>query len=171
MATAPWVSVETYLHTSYRPDCDYVDGAVLERNLGQFTHSMLQMLVLVAIQSHAAEWRVLALPEQRLKIRAGRYRVPDVMVLAADAPRTPVIEHPPLLCIEIVSPDDRMKDLIERSSDYLALGVPETWILDPVANRAYVFSEAGLREVTADDRQLVCGKISLDLPALFAQLD
>ena len=34
MAVGIQVSVEEYLHTSYRPDCDYVDGEVQERNLG-----------------------------------------------------------------------------------------------------------------------------------------
>ncbi len=36
------ISVEEYLATSYRPDCDYVDGEVVERNLGEWDHSRLQ---------------------------------------------------------------------------------------------------------------------------------
>jgi hypothetical protein len=43
MATGSLVSVHEYLSTSYRPDCDYVDGVVLERNLGETDHSLLQM--------------------------------------------------------------------------------------------------------------------------------
>jgi len=42
MATGTLVSVEEYLNTSYSPDCDYVDGEVLERNLGEREHSELQ---------------------------------------------------------------------------------------------------------------------------------
>ena len=43
MATAPQlVGVEEYLSTVYRPDCDYLDGVVVERNLGQFDHADLQ---------------------------------------------------------------------------------------------------------------------------------
>ncbi len=37
------VSVQEYLNTSYSPDCDYVDGEVLERNLGEWNHSELQL--------------------------------------------------------------------------------------------------------------------------------
>jgi Uma2 family endonuclease len=169
MATVPLVSVEEYLHSSYRPDCDYVDGAVLERNLGQHDHARLQGLVLLQLMRHESQWGIHVLPEQRLKIRPHKYRVPDVLVLASDAPRTPVIEQPPLLCIEIVSPDDRMKDLTERAGDYLALGVPQTWILDPSSKRAYVFSEVGLHEARGGG-ELVLGKISLDIAELFAQL-
>ena len=42
MSTATQVTVEEYLATTWRPDCDYVDGEVLERNLGQTDHSELQ---------------------------------------------------------------------------------------------------------------------------------
>jgi Uma2 family endonuclease len=103
--------------------------------------------------------------EQRLKIREGKYRVPDVMVIAADAPRTPVIERPPLLCIEIVSPDDRLRDLTERARDYLALGVPESWIFDPSARLAYVYSASGLHEAPRD-AVLCAGKIELSVSIL-----
>jgi len=34
MAVAAKISLEEYLNTCYRPDCDYVDGEVLERNFG-----------------------------------------------------------------------------------------------------------------------------------------
>jgi hypothetical protein len=42
MKAATLISVEEYLRTSYRPDCDYVDGEVLERNVGERDHSKLQ---------------------------------------------------------------------------------------------------------------------------------
>ena len=42
MSTATLVSVDEYLATSYRPDCDFVDGVVIERNLGTKDHSKLQ---------------------------------------------------------------------------------------------------------------------------------
>ena len=68
-----------------------------QRNLGQFEHSRLQGLILMSLGAHEADWHVLILPEQRLKVRPFMYRVPDVMVISAEAPRTPAIEHPPLL--------------------------------------------------------------------------
>lgn len=42
---APTVSIEEYLNTAYHPDCDYVDGRLEERNLGQRTHARLQTLI------------------------------------------------------------------------------------------------------------------------------
>jgi hypothetical protein len=37
------ISVDEYLHTVYRPDCDYVDGEVLERNMAEQPHSITQV--------------------------------------------------------------------------------------------------------------------------------
>lgn len=42
MATAVLISLVEYLRTSYRPDCDYLDGEVVERNFGEFDHSSAQ---------------------------------------------------------------------------------------------------------------------------------
>ena len=45
MPTSTVVSVEEYLSTDYSPDREYLDGAVVERNLGERSHSRLQALV------------------------------------------------------------------------------------------------------------------------------
>ena len=169
VATVPLISVEEYLHMTYRPDCDYIDGVVVERNLGQYSHSTLQMLTLMTLQERAEQWGILVRPELRVKIRNGKYRVPDVVVLSKDAPRPPVIEQPPLLCIEIVSPDDRLRDLTERAQDYLVMGVPETWIVDPETKTAYRYSTAGLHEIPSGT-VMQHGQIQLNPFKLFAQL-
>jgi hypothetical protein len=53
MATRALIPVEVYLTSVYRPDCDYVDGEVLERNSGEREHSYIQA-ALVSYFSHAA---------------------------------------------------------------------------------------------------------------------
>ena len=87
------------------------------------------------------------------------------MVLPAGAPRSRVVETAPLLCIEIVSPEDQLPELIKRAEDYLAIGVPKTWIFDPETKKAYVFSSDGLEERNGVMR---CGQIALNPAALFA---
>ena len=42
MATSTSVAVEAYLRTSYDPDMEYVDGTLVERNVGERRHSRLQ---------------------------------------------------------------------------------------------------------------------------------
>ena len=61
------VGVEKYLATSYRPDCDYVDGEVIERNLGTRDHSKLQREILAWFREHRRELRLTAFPEQRVR--------------------------------------------------------------------------------------------------------
>jgi hypothetical protein len=40
--TSTLIPIEEYLHTSYHPDREYVDGDIQERNLGEKDHSKLQ---------------------------------------------------------------------------------------------------------------------------------
>jgi len=124
------ISEEEYLQTRYRPDSDFIDGLVLERNWGQFPHARLQILLAVLLANNEKQWNILALLEQRLRVRKGKYRIPDVMALAPDYDRSrPVVEIAPLPCIEILSPEDTMPRILDRCWDYYDLGVPETWIL------------------------------------------
>src|SRR5580704_13396023 len=74
MAVTTQVSVEEYLRTSYDPDCEYVDGEVLDRNVGEKGHSKVQKRLLVYIAQHEARWGVFALQEWRLKLAEGHYR-------------------------------------------------------------------------------------------------
>ena len=170
MATAPQhlIGENEYLHTSYRPDCDYVDGFVRERNLGTHSHGRLQTLIAAYLLQRERQWQIHTVVEVRLKIRARKYRVPDVMVLRAAASYPAVIEEPPLLCIEVVSPDDKLADLVIRAGDYLTLGVPITWILDPETKQAFVYSNQGT--VESSKPMLSYGQIELPIAELFSQL-
>jgi len=68
------------------------------------------------------------------------------MVISADAPREQVVITPPLLCIEILSPGDTLNEIWVRTHDYLSIGVPVCWIMDPRATRAWTVTESGLVE-------------------------
>jgi hypothetical protein len=75
------VSVQEYLATSYRPDREFLDGALHERNLGEFEHSFLQSAVIAWFWIRRKEWNVLPLVAQRVQVAPTRFRVPDVTVL------------------------------------------------------------------------------------------
>ena len=86
------------------------------------------------------------LPEVRVQVSAKRFRVPDICV--ARESDEPVLTTPPFLCIEILSPEDRMGRVEQRISDYLKIGVPYVWVLDPETRQAYAATPAeGLREI------------------------
>ncbi len=159
MAARTSISVEEYLATSYRPDCDYVDGEVVERNLGEWDHSSLQSAILVYFWNKYRSQGVLAVPEQRVQVKPTRFRVPDITVVPGK-PGEQILTKPPFICIEILSPEDRMSRVQERITDYLEMGVPYVWIFDPQAKIAYTATAAdGLCEVKT-------GLIRTDNPAL-----
>jgi hypothetical protein len=51
------VSMEEYLSSSYEPDCDYVDGVLEERNLGEYDHGNLQTIS-AYLKYRARSWNV-----------------------------------------------------------------------------------------------------------------
>ncbi len=85
-------------------------------------------------------WQIRALPEQRVQVTTTRYRIPDVCVLRRSDPKDPIIARPPLLCIEVLSRDDTVRELQERVNDYSAMGVPHVWAVDPLLRVGYVAS-------------------------------
>ena len=146
MSVSQLVSVSEYLSTSYRPDCDYVDGVVLERNLGEYDHGRLQLAVAAYFHARRKEWGLYAVPEQRVQVFPTRFRVPDVCVMIGK-PAEQIFRTPPFICIEILSKDDRISDMQERVEDYLRFGVRYVWILDPRKRKAYRCTSESTYEV------------------------
>jgi|SRR5579883_3535890 Uma2 family endonuclease len=146
MPTETLISVEEYLATSYRPDVDYIDGRIEERNLGEWDHADLQTAVASFLRVRAKKWGIRVVVEQRVQVTPTRFRVPDVTVIVGD-PDGKVLTKPPFLCIEILSSEDRMSRVEQRIDDYLQMGVPYVWLLEPQMRRVYIATKAdGLRE-------------------------
>ena len=143
---APLLSVEEYLRTGYRPDCDYIDGAIQERALGEREHSVVQRFFTLLFGNNRKHWLVDVFPEYRVQVGATRFRVPDLTVIRAGAAPQPILRTPPLLIIEILSPEDTLSRLQERVTDYLQFGVEHIWIIDPSTRRAYRADAFGFHE-------------------------
>jgi Uma2 family endonuclease len=161
MAVAPAISVEQYLNTPYRPDCDYVDGEVLERNLGEFEHGGTQSEIVAYLRLNYPRLRWRVLTETRVQTSATRFRIPDICVLAENAPREQIIRTPPELCIEILSPEDRLNRTMQRLDDYFGMGVPVCWVVDPLDRRGWIASRGQWKE--AIDGVLRAGNFELPL--------
>jgi Uma2 family endonuclease len=52
-------------------------------------------------------------------------------VESAQTGDTKLIEGVPALAIEILSPNDVKKEVTEKINDYLAVGIPLVWVIDP----------------------------------------
>src|SRR5580700_1431730 len=106
MATPVTLPVEEYLRTSYDPDMEYVDGQLVERNVGEYFHGRLQALLAALLGSRERQGRYHAFIALRIRIGPACYRIPDICVLALPYKVSPILERPDL-AIEIASPDDR----------------------------------------------------------------
>jgi Uma2 family endonuclease len=138
------VSVEEYLNTSYDgPDREYVDGRILERNLGEKDHSRVQRKLMGFFIANEPSLRTLCFPEQRVQVKATRFRVPDVCVYLGSEPDEQVFRTPPFLAIEILSKDDRASDMQEKLDDYRDFQIPFVWVIDPRTRRGYTYSLEG----------------------------
>jgi Uma2 family endonuclease len=175
MATQPTfdkpASVDEYLSTAYEPDCEFVDGAIEERNVGEFEHSFLQLFLGSIFVNHRVEWGVVAVSEQRIQIRPDRFRVPDLAILRAGAPRERILTHPPLLVIEIQSPEDTLRRITIKTQEYLAFGIEHVWVIDPYARVAYKGTPVGLELLRSDELTVPGTPIRIVPSELFAELD
>ncbi len=147
MSAATTVPLSEYLHTSYRPDCEYLEGELLERNVGEWEHARLQMLLSRYLSNREQEFGILVVPEQRVQVKARRFRVPDVTVITGLPPAGGVITEPPFLCIEILSPDDSFNQMQERIDDYLTFGVRFVWAIDPHTKHATIYTRNTVQKV------------------------
>jgi Uma2 family endonuclease len=115
MATAALISVQEYLATSWRPDRDFVDGEVRERTMGEFSQGRMRGRIVVWLSPRERAWRFRAVPEVRLQISTSRFRIPDVMLVSADAPREEIVRTAPLVCIEILSRSNTVRDMFSKT--------------------------------------------------------
>ena len=146
VSTATVVLLSEYLETSYRPDREYLDGELLERNVGEWDHSRLQTLLSSYLLNREKQLGIIVVVEQRVQVKPTRFRVPDISVLVGPPPAGPIVEEPPFLCVELLSPRDRMQEMQERIDDYLDFGVRYVWLIHPRTRRAFVYTSESVRE-------------------------
>jgi len=171
MKAATLVPIEEYLRTSYRPDRDYVDGEVVERNLGEHDHSDLQTEFAHYFRTRRRQWKMHTVVEQRVQVSATRFRIPDVCVIPAGGPHPAIYRDPPFICIEILSKDDRLSRVQERIDDYLKFGVRYVWLIDPVKRRAWVYTAAARSEVKDGILRTENPTIEVSLAEVYAGLE
>ena len=171
MKAAALISVEEYLRTTYEPDCDYVDGELVERNVGELEHSGLQTEIVYCFRSQRRAWKVHAYVAQRVQVKSTRFRVPDVCVVRAPKPTEPVFRMPPFICIEVLSKKDSLENIQSKIDDYLNFGVPYVWVINPRTRRAWVYTADAIVEAKDGILRTENPAIVVPLADLFAGLD
>jgi len=161
MASATLVPMEAYLETQFQDgDREYVDGQILERNVGEIDHGDVQGSIYYYIRSRYGN-RFWAGVEIRVQVSPTRFRVPDIVVVEGSRPQGRILTLPPLLVIEVLSREDRAEDIQERIDDYLGCGVRFIWVVNPRTRRGWVHTAEGSRE--AKDGVLRTAEPTLEL--------
>ena len=89
------------------------------------------------------QWRVMP-GTVGVRTANDKSRIPDLVILSASQCEeirkmpTAVLESPPLLVIEIVSPGNSDDDYRYKRSEYAVREIPEYWIIDPQAQKVSV---------------------------------
>ncbi len=173
MATAAVItrmSVEEYLRTPFQPDVDFVDGVLEERNLGEFDHARLQGFLYALLLQHEEKWGVYVSPELRVRVSATRFLIPDVCVIDASQEVEQVPSRPPLLCIEVKSPEDRLPRMLERIKDFHRMGVRDVWVFDPETRQVWISTADGILEWSGGILRVAGTMIELDPSVAFARM-
>ena len=102
--------------------------------------------------------------EIRVQTTPENYRIADIAIVAASAPRETTLHSPPQIVIEILSPEDRVNRYEERLEEYRRMGVPAIWVIDPIGRVGFDCSTGSSDE----DHRLETGSsgIYLSIPEL-----
>ena len=96
------------------------------------------------LAAHESEWGITAYTDTRTQILPTRFRLPDICAVLGRESDGQIIRTPPLLCIEILSKDDRAADVQEKIEEHLAFGVKYVWVINPRHRLAYIHTAAGM---------------------------
>ena len=169
MSTPTLVPVSEYLSTDYSPDCDYVDGVLEDRNVGEHDHGRLQAVLISLLVALEKKLGIHVTAEQRVQISPTRFRVPDVCVVLGK-PDEQIFTKPPFLCVEILSPEDRMSRMQRKIRDFLQLGVRYVWVIDPADRTATIYTPQQATLVQDETLRTASPEIVISLADLFAAL-
>ncbi len=142
------ISEEEYLRTTCKPDCEFLDGELAERKAGTSTHSMLQGLLTGYFGRRRKLWGIHVYPGVRIRIRQRRYLIPDLAIISGPKPVEAVFTTPPLIWIEILSPEDKPIRVNRKVRELLEFGVPYIWIIDPETLESEVHTQHGGTSLT-----------------------
>lgn len=171
MASTTLIPVSEYLKTTYRPDRDYIDGELKERNLGDRPHAAMQAILAAIFNNNRRAWSIVALTEQRVQTSTHHFRIPDICVLRRSDPVDPIVHVAPLICVEILSPCDSLSDMQERVDDYFQMGVAHVWVIDPRNRRAYVASTEGFQAPSKGEFSVPETPIRILIADVFIEFD
>jgi len=165
------LTLAQYSRVIFRPDAHFVDGRIIPRILGDWTHSRTVGSLVEHLHPACKALNLKSCISLRLQTSPSRIRVCDFVILNAEAPYEPVPTVAPLVCVEVLSPEQSPDEELDTLADYFAMGVPNIWLIDPIRRVAYTFGPDGLQKADPKNLRVPNTPIHLDLTEAFAAID
>lgn len=142
---ATGVTFEDYLERFAGIHCELVEGVVIKMSPATLKHNSLFNYLYMLLSAYFSLRPIGKVISQPFTIRLPNInpkREPDLLVVLNDNPHTlnqTFMDGPPDICIEIVSEDSIERDRGTKFNEYRLGGVPEYWIIDPIAREALFY--------------------------------
>jgi len=135
------ISLEEYLHTSYDGlDREFRDGEVVERTMPTYLHGKCHLRLGILLMALSERLKLYPSSEVRVCLPGKRILIADIAVFHPVEPQG-VPDSPPLIAIEILSPDDRLSEVRAKLEEYREWGVPHVWLVDPESRILYTLNQ------------------------------
>ncbi|MFD3685598.1 Uma2 family endonuclease [Nocardiopsis sp. NPDC058631] len=131
------LTVEDLAHT---PDdgrrYELVDGRLDVSPAPKPLHSVVDTRLTVHLGNSAPdEFLVLTGPGINLNGDGTLHRIPDLAVFDHEPPEEGYFAVPPVLAVEIVSPESVLRDNHSKRHEYAAFGIAAYWIINPLPDK------------------------------------
>ena len=113
---------------------EFTDGCIEELPMPTFTHQSVLAFLYDLFRAYLKpRGGVVIFAALRMRVRPGKFREPDLLLLRDRTDRRCQDRYweGADLVLEVVSPDNPDRDLVEKRADYAEAGIPEYWIADP----------------------------------------
>ncbi len=111
---------------------ELVDGRLDVSPAPVFDHTSVDSRLTIHLGDVAPdEFTVLTGPGINFNAERTHHRIPDLAVIRADAAERPYLTKPPLLAVEILSPESVLRDSNTKRAEYAAFGIESYWIVNP----------------------------------------
>ncbi|CAM3700449.1 Uma2 family endonuclease [Nocardiopsis rhodophaea] len=132
---------------------ELVDGRLDVSPAPVFDHTRIEHRLAYHLEGCASEgFEVQSGPGVNFNSEGTHHRIPDVAVFRAEDCGRPYCTRPPLLAVEVVSPESVIRDTHTKRAEYERFGVESYWIINALADKIELLElrlEAGVyREVS-----------------------
>jgi Uma2 family endonuclease len=163
------LSVEEFhrLYDGAKPAYEYWFGQAIQKPMPTNVHGLIQFILATLLKK--AGWNPNV--EIRLKVIREAEPVPDLIAVRGKY-KGSYPRQAPELCVEILSPGDRLRRALEKAKYYLSWGSECVWIIDPEQRTAWICSRESPEPVwIAPDEVLKFAETEIPLNAVFEEVD